>query len=61
MTTPCIALKAFYYAMRTVPKDAECEIEDKDVQILEMAQAVKRKPVEKKRQYKRRDMTAESP
>lgn len=61
MTTPCVALREFYYDKRMVPMDGECEIEDKDVQILELAQAIRRKPDKSKRQYKRRDMTAESP
>jgi hypothetical protein len=59
MRIPCVALRAFYYNKETVAKDADCDIEEKDVQILELAQAVKRKPEKSKRHYKRRDMTAE--
>jgi hypothetical protein len=61
MRIPCVALRSFYYEMTTIEKDADCDIDEKDVQILEMAKAVARKPEKSKRQYKRRDMTAENP
>lgn len=60
MKKTMIALKDFYYAMKDVKEGDDVEIEEKDIHILMLAQAVKEKEeARQKRTYKRRDMTAE--
>lgn len=60
MKKTMIALKNFYYDKKDVVEGKEVQIEEKDVEILTLAKAIKQKDEEKpKRTYKRRDMVAE--
>lgn len=56
MKIDVIALRDFYYDGKDI-KQGPAKIDEKDLEILLLAQAVKRK--EPKRTYKTRDMTAE--
>lgn len=62
MKIPCIALREFYYDKEMTTPNKPCMIDEKDVEVLELAQAIKRdSDGRSKRQYRRRDMTAEQP